>query len=147
MRPYIVAVAYLLALTAVAVAATPDGCAYIAGVPAYPRIAQAARVQASIEFAVTVGADRRVTSIDLLRGEADVKSRGVQPWWTAFRTVSEDAVKQWQFYPPSRKFQVKFVFTIDQTADPDACPRVLFSFPKMEVIVPPMRINVTDSEP
>jgi hypothetical protein len=36
MRPYIVAVAYLLALTAVAVAATPDGCAYIAGVPAYP---------------------------------------------------------------------------------------------------------------
>jgi hypothetical protein len=113
MRPYIVAVAYLLALTAVAVAATPDGCAYIAGVPAYPRIAQAARVQASIEFAVTVGADRRVTSIDLLRGEADVKSRGVQPWWTAFRTVSEDAVKQWQFYPPSRKFQVKFVFTID----------------------------------
>jgi TonB family protein len=123
-----------LALCAVSLAAeTPERCVMSMGIPAYPRLAEQARIEGTVKVGITVD-----------EAGAVVKATGISGHPMLQAAAVENA-KTWRFAPVKGKSSVLIItyeYRIEgqEIERPADCARVKLELPaRVEVSTPPMQ--------
>jgi TonB family protein len=132
--------AIFVSLTAFCLAAeNPERCVTSIGVPAYPPLAEQARIEGTVKVGVTVDETGAVAKATGISGQPMLLAAAVEN------------VKTWRFTPIKGKssvFVITYEFRIEgqEVYAPVGCPKVKLDLPvKVEVSSPPIAVQTSNA--